>query len=433
MTEKDLVKLEKLAMMKDDSDLAFLDEAEKTNEHLSEIHEIQNQALDVLRQIEQKEVVIPKVEIPKFPTSISISNLPKIQQVEVINQSPAPIVNINVPDVILPEFPQFPPIPETKISILTKELEEGLITIADVLKEIRGMTEKNGRKEMVLTNHGYSAVNLKNNAGLQINPATEEKQDTQILHTTDQTTNGTLAVLNDTVELILNAKANTVFQITYSSFVGKIMFEAQVDSIWAPVYAFLAGTGQSKTEYSNPASGNMFRCSSAGFMKIRVRLSLATSGSATIYAVATNVTSGVFINFPLPEGGNIIGQVGVVDESEVRMTPAKETGGNLASIKTATESKYITGIGDGRKVVTTAGTALALATSTPCKKVTITAETDNTGIIVVGGSTVVGALATRRGTPLNAGDSYEFDIDNLADVYLDTTVSGDGVTFTWFL
>lgn len=92
----------------------------------------------------------------------------------------------------------------------------------------------------------------------------------------------------------------------------------------------------------------------------------------------------------------------------------------------------ITGIGDGRKVVTTAGTALALATTTPCKKVTITAETDNTGIIVVGGSTVVAALATRRGTPLNAGDSYEVDIDDLADVYLDTTVSGDGVTFTYF-
>lgn len=92
----------------------------------------------------------------------------------------------------------------------------------------------------------------------------------------------------------------------------------------------------------------------------------------------------------------------------------------------------ITGIGDGRKVVTTAGTALALATSTPCKKISITAETDNTGIIVVGGSTVVAALATRRGTPLNAGDSYEVDIDDLADVYLDTTVSGDGVTFTYF-
>ncbi len=41
-----------------------------------------------------------------------------------------------------------------------------------------------------------------------------------------------------------------------------------------------------------------------------------------------------------------------------------------------------------------------MAGSTPCKKVTITAETDNTGIVVIGGSTVVAALGTRQGTPL---------------------------------
>jgi len=92
----------------------------------------------------------------------------------------------------------------------------------------------------------------------------------------------------------------------------------------------------------------------------------------------------------------------------------------------------ITTISDGRKIVTTAGTRVALATSTVCKKVDITAETDNTGIIVVGGSTVVAALATRQGIPLYAGDTYSFEIDNLADVYLDSTVSGDGCTFTYY-
>lgn len=89
-------------------------------------------------------------------------------------------------------------------------------------------------------------------------------------------------------------------------------------------------------------------------------------------------------------------------------------------------------IGDGRTVVTTAGTRVALAASTACKQVAITAETDNTGLVVVGGSTVVAALATRRGIPLNAGDSITFDIDNLADVYIDSTVSTDGVTYAYF-
>lgn len=90
-----------------------------------------------------------------------------------------------------------------------------------------------------------------------------------------------------------------------------------------------------------------------------------------------------------------------------------------------------TGIGDGRKVVTTAGTRVTLAASTAAKQVIITAETDNTGLIVVGGTTVVASLATRQGVPLNAGDTIALEIDNLNDVNLDSTVNGDGVTFTY--
>lgn len=87
---------------------------------------------------------------------------------------------------------------------------------------------------------------------------------------------------------------------------------------------------------------------------------------------------------------------------------------------------------DGRQIVTTGGTAVALAaTSIPVLEIDITAETDNTGIIVVGASTVVASLATRRGTPLNAGDTFTIYNVDLKDVYLDTTVNGDGVTYTY--
>lgn len=85
---------------------------------------------------------------------------------------------------------------------------------------------------------------------------------------------------------------------------------------------------------------------------------------------------------------------------------------------------------DGRKTVTTAGTAEALSTdATHTRSITICAETDNTGVIVVGASTVVAALGTRRGIPLNAGDSITVNVNSLKDVFLDTTVNGDGVTF----
>ncbi len=90
-----------------------------------------------------------------------------------------------------------------------------------------------------------------------------------------------------------------------------------------------------------------------------------------------------------------------------------------------------TGTADNRMVVTTAGTRVALAASTVAKWIIITAETDNTQTVVVGGATVVAALATRRGTPLEPGDSTAFPIDNLIDVNLDSLVSGEGVTFTY--
>lgn len=90
-----------------------------------------------------------------------------------------------------------------------------------------------------------------------------------------------------------------------------------------------------------------------------------------------------------------------------------------------------TTIADGRTTVTTAGTRVALASSTACKQVAITAETDNTGLIVVGGSTCVAALATRRGIPLNPGDTITLDIDNLADIFIDSTVNTDGVTYLY--
>jgi len=88
--------------------------------------------------------------------------------------------------------------------------------------------------------------------------------------------------------------------------------------------------------------------------------------------------------------------------------------------------------GDGRKIVTTAATREALsATSVPITEVIITAETDNTGVIVVGVNTVVALLATRQGTPLLAGESCVISEDNLTEIYLDSTVSGDGVTYQW--
>lgn len=101
------------------------------------------------------------------------------------------------------------------------------------------------------------------------------------------------------------------------------------------------------------------------------------------------------------------------------------------SVGQALVAHNITGIGDGRQIVTTAGAEEALASSTACKMVIITAEMDNTDYICVGGSTVIEADATRRGVPLAAGESITLLVDNLADVYLDAGASGEGVTYIY--
>ena len=90
-------------------------------------------------------------------------------------------------------------------------------------------------------------------------------------------------------------------------------------------------------------------------------------------------------------------------------------------------------INDGLKVVTTAGTRVQLsATSVPCKKVFIQANDQNTGEIVIGSVTVVGASgATRRGTALFASQGEWFPVSNLNLIYIDSTVNGEGVYFTF--
>lgn len=92
-------------------------------------------------------------------------------------------------------------------------------------------------------------------------------------------------------------------------------------------------------------------------------------------------------------------------------------------------SQYLTG--DGRQTVTTAGTAVALATTTSIKKVFITAETDNTGLIAVGRSTVLAAPGSQRGIILAPGQSTSFSADDLANVYIDATQNGDGVAYAY--
>lgn len=113
------------------------------------------------------------------------------------------------------------------------------------------------------------------------------------------------------------------------------------------------------------------------------------------------------------------------------------SGGPIASDETLSEilvaiqalgSTGATSVGDGTATVTTAGTRVQLP-SQACKKVIIQTLETNTGIIVVGGSTVVAAAGSRRGVALFATQSQAFEVSNLDLLYIDSTVNGEKINF----
>lgn len=118
-------------------------------------------------------------------------------------------------------------------------------------------------------------------------------------------------------------------------------------------------------------------------------------------------------------------------------TPVKSTSGAMhvtSAAGTALIGKVdhsTTGIGSGVTTVTTAGTDVVLAASTAAKWITVQAQTDNSGFIAVGASGVDATVATGTGVLLAAGETLSMPIDNLADIYIDSTVSGEGVRYTY--
>jgi hypothetical protein len=88
--------------------------------------------------------------------------------------------------------------------------------------------------------------------------------------------------------------------------------------------------------------------------------------------------------------------------------------------------------GSGRKTVAASATVERFSsTHVPCSWLTVTAETDNTGLIILGSSAIVPTLASRIGTPLAASESVTWPIKDLYDLYIGTTVNGDGCTYTY--
>jgi len=97
----------------------------------------------------------------------------------------------------------------------------------------------------------------------------------------------------------------------------------------------------------------------------------------------------------------------------------------------------ITGSGEtitGTKTVTVAGSAEQItATSTPVKGVWVSADLGNTGIIVVGDSSVVAADGFQQGWILIPGNPPLFleHVTDLNELYVDSQTNGDKLCYAY--
>ena len=185
----------------------------------------------------------------------------------------------------------------------------------------------------------------------------------------------------------------------------------------------------------NVAASQTIAVTNAGTFATQATLQAGTAEIGKLAAGVAEIgnvkNSGTFATqATLQTGSNAIGKLTAnsgVDIGDVDVT----------SIATGTNAigrvgHDITGIGHGVKTVTTAGTDEALAGSTACKRVVVQAQSDNTGVIAVGATGVDATIATGTGVLLFPADTFEIEIDNLADIFIDSTVSGDGVRYSYF-
>ena len=85
----------------------------------------------------------------------------------------------------------------------------------------------------------------------------------------------------------------------------------------------------------------------------------------------------------------------------------------------------------GQTTVTAAGTEVVLAASRQVNgPLMVKALPANTGVMYVGQDS--GAVSSSTGMPLSAGDAVIFEnVGNLAEIWVDATVNGEGVA--WLL
>lgn len=139
----------------------------------------------------------------------------------------------------------------------------------------------------------------------------------------------------------------------------------------------------------------------------------------------------------LSDGARFIKALGEMIGKQEKWVTAFSTAKGLDEDEFATKFKKHTRASNlvtGRKAVTAAGTAERIvATSTPCFRVDVGADLNNSNPVVVGDSGVVAAAGSMEGTILMPGNApHVILIDDLYKLYVDSQTNNDAVVFTYY-
>lgn len=118
------------------------------------------------------------------------------------------------------------------------------------------------------------------------------------------TTSGTLSAVNDAVTLDMAGMTNVQFDIDSTTLNGTLVAECLVGNTWRNTLiqngSTLAWTG---VGLASPSAGAYLILTVPGAKKVRVRCSVRTSGSATVYMTATSIVSAAVMVPHLVVGG----------------------------------------------------------------------------------------------------------------------------------
>lgn len=139
----------------------------------------------------------------------------------------------------------------------------------------------------------------------------------------------------------------------------------------------------------------------------------STTGNNEVYAIDLAPWYSVRCRISAVSGGTVkvTGRIVESGTSLIGSTVTSLSGSNLKGANVA--------------VVTTAGTRVQLP-DLACNKVTVIAKRVNTGYIYVGKNTVSSSV---YGADLAALDSMDFEVNNLNELWIDASVSGEGISY----